>query len=205
MCGRFFIGDPDDEWDEILSLLNRRAPIPGLKLSGEVFPTDLVPALAPGKSGRPSFYPMRWGYSLGESGKRIINARVETAAEKPMFLDGMRRRRCAVPASRYFEWTRKSAVKRKFSVRPEAGGLFYLAGLYRFESGLPVFTVLTRAPSESVAFLHDRMPVLLCPAYARRWVEPEADPWTLLPHALLQMECAPVSETPGKERPFLEF
>ena len=205
MCGRFYIGDPDEEWETVVRLINRRGQVPGLKLSGEVFPTDIVPVLAPGKSGKPSFFPMRWGYSLGESAKRVINARAETAAEKPMFEDGIRHRRCAIPASRYFEWMRKSSERRKFSVRPKAGGMFYLAGLYRFESGLPVFTVLTRAPSESVSFLHDRMPVLLQPAYAGRWVEPGADPRVLLEHALLHMTCAPVTETPGRELLPLEF
>ena len=204
MCGRFFIGEADEEWKEILTAMNRR-PFLGLKLSGEVFPTDVVPALAPAKSGRLSFFAMRWGYSLGESGRRVINARAETAREKPMFCDGMEKRRCAIPACRYFEWTRRSAVKRKFSVRPKAGGTFYLAGLYRFESGRPVFAVLTRPPSESVAFLHERMPVLLRPEDARRWADPGADPGAVLCRAQLEMACAPAVQPPGEELPLLEF
>lgn len=204
MCGRFYIGEKDNEWDQIVSFMNRRSIIPEVKLSGEIFPTDIAPVLAPNRDRIPSFFPMRWGYSV--KGRRyIINARSETAAEKPMFIDGIQRRRCAVPASRYFEWTRKSSAKQKYSIRPKAGGTFYLAGLYRFESDMPVFTILTRAPSESVAFLHDRMPVLLCPADAKKWVEPDTDVKKLLDCALLTMECTLAVKLQKQELPLLDF
>ncbi len=205
MCGRFFVGEPDDQWDETLRLLNRRAAVPGLKTSGEVYPTDVVPVLAPDRRGARAAFAMQWGFTLGQSGRRVINACSETAAEKPMFADGMARRRCAVPVSRYFEWTRGEAVRRKYAISPESGESFCLAGLYRIEAGKPVFTVLTRAASESVAFLHDRMPVLLTAGRAKDWIRPDADAAGILADALLPMACVRVMETAAEARPMMEY
>ena len=80
-----------------------------LKTAGEIRPTDIVPVLAPDKSGRPSVYPMQWGFRLpprkeGAKDMLLVNARVETAAEKAAFRDAWISRRCIVPASWYFEW-----------------------------------------------------------------------------------------------------
>ena len=67
---------------------------------GEVRPTDIVPVIAPNAKGIKSVFPMQWGYALA-GGRRVINARSETAGQKPMFRDDLLRRRCAVPASRW--------------------------------------------------------------------------------------------------------
>ena len=87
-----------------------------LHSSGEIRPTDVVPVLAPDRNRNPEVYPMRWGFRLagrGPKGQRgtvenrsmlVVNARVETAAQKPSFRDAWLRHRCIVPASCYFEW-----------------------------------------------------------------------------------------------------
>lgn len=87
-----------------------------LHSSGEIRPTDVVPVLAPDRNRNPEVYPMRWGFRLagrGPGGQRgavenrsmlVVNARVETAAQKPSFRDAWLRHRCIVPASCYFEW-----------------------------------------------------------------------------------------------------
>ena len=68
----------------------------GIKTYGEIRPTDVVPVIAPNKYGNRAIYPMRWGFS-GKS--LLVNARSETAAEKPTFKEAWERHRCIVPAS----------------------------------------------------------------------------------------------------------
>ena len=156
------------------------AGIPLLKTCGEIFPTDIVPVIANGREGgtrtggairpgRPRAFAMRGGYTLSGS-RRVINARSETAAERPMFSDSMRTRRLLIPASGYYEWLRHDKKAQKYAIRPGAGGTMYMAGIYRFEAGTPVFTILTREPEPSIAFIHDRMPVILPREAAGDWL-----------------------------------
>ena len=111
MCGRFFIEEEDTEEEllAILQSLNRR----GVQCkTGEVLPTDTAAVIANNRALQPAPFAMQWGYTLPD-GKKIINARSESAAQRPMFMDGMRQRRCLVPASHYFEWTHGTRVKTK--------------------------------------------------------------------------------------------
>ena len=186
MCGRYWIDDGRDsvELGEIIEQVNRRPASEPVKTSGEVFPTDVVPVIASSKRLLPEAFAMEWGYALGD-GRRVINARSETAAERPLFRDGMRQRRCAVPATRYFEWERTGGKRTKYAIRPERGGLFYLAGLYRMLSGRPEFVILTRQSADSIAFIHDRMPVILPSELVADWTNPRYDAGEILGHAVL--------------------
>ena len=186
MCGRYWIDDGRDnvELGEIIEQVNRRPAAGPVKTSGEIFPTDVVPVIASSKRLAPEAFAMGWGYGLGD-GKRVINARSETAADRPLFRDGMRQRRCAVPASHYFEWERSGGQKTKYAIRPEGSGLFYFAGLYRISDGRPEFVILTREPAQSIAFIHDRMPVILPRELVADWTNPQYDAGALLRHAVL--------------------
>ena len=188
MCGRYWLDDGRDsvELGEIIGQINRRPAGEPVKTVGEIFPSDVAPVVASSRGLTPAAFAMRWGYGMGD-GKRIINARSETAGEKPLFRDGMRQRRCAVPASRYFEWERAGGRRIKYAIRPEADGLFYFAGLYRIASGQPEFVILTRPPAESIAFIHDRMPVILPKEVVSDWCNPDSDPAEIITSALTEM------------------
>ena len=164
MCGRYYIAEDDAAEDlrQIIEEVNRRNNGEGkqVKTSGEIFPTDLAPVVANNRNMQPTVFAMEWGYTLPD-GRRIINARSETAHEKGMFKDGLQHRRCLIPASSYFEWEKKDKDKIKYDIRPSGGDTLYMAGIYRIEGDQPVFTILTREPAESIAFIHDRMPVIL--------------------------------------------
>ena len=66
-----------------------------------------------------------------------------------------------------------------------------MAGIYRLEADRPVFAILTRAPSEDVAFIHDRMPVILPRASVSAWLDPASDPQAILQSAVLHVVSTP--------------
>lgn len=106
----------------------------------------------------------------------LINARAETAAEKPSFRGALRHRRCLVPASGYYEWTGRAGAKIPHLFRPRDGGLLALAGLWEHWLGadgseLETMALLTVAANRSVAAIHDRMPVILNPSQFERWLD----------------------------------
>ena len=189
MCGRYFIDDTMSAvaLQEIIDSLNRHSNADQVKTSGEIFPTDTVPIIANNHAMSPSAFAMSWGYTLPD-GKRIINARSESAEQKPMFRDGMAQRRCIVPATNYFEWERSGKSKTKYAIRPKADGVMYMAGIYRIEKGRPVFTILTRDPADSISFIHNRMPVLLPAEIVRDWINPAYKASEMLQEAITNVQ-----------------
>ena len=196
MCCRYWT-DESPELRPIVEEMNR-SPLmrkwqdkAKVKSYGEIFPTDVVPVIAPNRSGLRTVYPMKWGYS-GKS--LLMNARSETAAEKPTFRDDWARHRCIVPASWYFEWEHypgsdgKKHTGDKYLIHPKDSAVTWLCGLYRIENGLPVFVILTREPGETLRFLHDRMPLIMPDELVTEWIRPDRKPEELLPGALTDMD-----------------
>lgn len=181
MCGRFFLADNANsgELHGIIDQLNRR----GVTVkTGEIFPTDTVPVLANNRNRRVVPFSMQWGYTLPD-GRLLINARSETAGEKPLFQDAMRQHRCLIPATNYFEWEKRGREKIKYAIRQADASLLYMAGLYRVENGRAVFTILTRAPAEQIRFIHDRMPVILTSDAKQDWLNLDCDAAQILAQA----------------------
>lgn len=197
MCGRFFIAS-DDAPDELELLLAqaeaweiKRDPLFHLK-RGEIFPGDAAAVIALNRRRGKSAFVMRWGYHVGK--RLMINARSESAMDRPMFRESMAQRRCLIPASAYYEWDHRPAKPAKMIFWPDGQQMLYLAGLYRLEadSGQPVFTVLTRPAAEDVACFHHRMPVILPSALTDAWLDHASDPGALLTHSLDHMRYQPV-------------
>ena len=193
MCGRYYIAEDDlsDELSRMIDELNRKKTPEGLKTSGEIFPSDIVPVLANSRKQDVQPFAMRWGYAF-PNGRPIINARAETAAQKPMFKDGMRQRRCVIPASHYFEWERHGAARTKYAIRPAHADTLYLAGIYHLENHdgviVPAFTILNRDAAPGIAFIHPRMPVLLPPDATADWLNPGYNAEEVIAAALTEME-----------------
>lgn len=170
-----------------------------LVTEGEVRPTDLVPVIAPSsKSQEPTVFPMVWGFTIPRRQTSLFNARVESATEKPTFKESWEKRRCIVPASWYYEWehlinasTGKSKTGDKYMIQAKGSNVIYLAGLYRLEEiagiQVPVFTILTREPSDEIRFIHDRMPVMLPKERIRDWVNPNSKPEEIIRAAQTEM------------------
>ena len=139
--------------------------------TGEVNPGDVAAVIASNRKFAPQAFGMKWGYKLPD-GKLIFNARSETAAQKAIFADGMRQRRCLIPADCYYEWQKTSQGKQKYQLAPSNANGFFLAGIYRIEQGCAVFSVLTKEPVEPIAFIHHRMPVILPKEAMSDWLNP---------------------------------
>ena len=141
---------------------------------------------------------MVWGFTIPRRQTSLFNARVESATEKPTFKESWEKRRCIVPASWYYEWvhlinasTGKSKTGDKYMIQAKGSNVIYLAGLYRLEEiagiQVPVFTILTREPSDEIRFIHDRMPVMLPKEYIREWVNPNGKPEEIIRAAQTEM------------------
>jgi len=193
VCGRYHIDEKGlpDELERIIDELNRKKTPEGLKTSGEIFPTDIVPVLANSRKQDVQPFAMRWGYTFPNN-KPIINARSETAATKPMFKDGMLQRRCLIPASNYFEWENRDGRRIKYAIRPAHTNMLYLAGIYHLENHngvvVPTFTILTREAAPGIAFIHHRMPVIVPGEYTSDWLNANFKAEEIIQSALTDMQ-----------------
>ena len=165
MCGRYYIDDKEFALSPYFDAAEKRAQHLGVSMvrSGEIYPTQIVPVIAPNQLNRAAeAYPMRWGFQHPSKGMLIFNVRSETVAQKDLFVTSVEDRRCAVPASRYFEWKKETDGKQKYGFWPKEGKLF-LGGLYLRSSKekIPSFIILTRDAVGEAAGIHKRMPLLI--------------------------------------------
>ena len=125
--------------------------------------------------------PARWGLvnSWAHDAKgaaRQINARAESAPMSHAFREAFLARRCIVPADGFFEWTGVKANRRPIWYHAPDGGLLLFAGLYESwmdpatKEWMRTFTILTTDANETVAPVHDRMPVILPPERLDDWL-----------------------------------
>ena len=188
MCCRFLM-EESPEMRPLIEAMNRSPLIAGfqetgkIRTAGEVRPTEISPAVAVSRLGKRMVFPMRWGFR--EKGL-LINARTETAAQKPLFREAWARHRCLIPASCYYEWEHlpgadgRTKTGDRFRLQTPETGITWLCGLYRMERGVPCYVILTRDPGEEIRFLHDRMPLILPEDCTDRWIRPETRPEDLL-------------------------
>lgn len=114
---------------------------------------------------------IRWGFPLPGRKQSIFNARSETVAEKPMFRDAFRTRRCLVPACGFYESMTDGSRKLPVRFVPVHGGPLLFAGLWsEYKDVGRCLTILTTTPNSVVAKYHDRMPVILDAEGAERWL-----------------------------------
>lgn len=224
MCGRYVLTTPG----EVLAQIFDTAPPPEEILEAlvpryNISPTQTVPivrrAAAPAANRELAL--VQWGLvphwakdpAIGNS---LINARAETAAEKPSFRDAMKRRRCLIPADGFYEWKKLGKGKQPYLIRLRGGSAFAFAfaGLWSQwknpESGASLETcaILTTSPNELTATVHDRMPVILPATSWQRWLD-DVSPNTPFTELLVsfpagQMEAFPVSKrvnSPANEGP----
>ena len=163
MCGRYSIMDEEDQMEirqilhEVSARFQNTSKLEQMK-TGEIFPTNIAPILihTAGETVPDLF---KWGFPRWDGKGVIINARAETALEKPMFRESLLARKCIIPTTGFYEWKTENGKKTKYLFRIPNDGVLYLAGIFhRTEDS---FTILTTDANPSMSLYHSRMPVIL--------------------------------------------
>jgi putative SOS response-associated peptidase YedK len=196
VCGRYAASrNPDDLVEEFEV---EEKPEQVLPASYNVAPTQDVYAVVerpprdePEAPPKRSLHVVRWGLVPSwakdpKIGNRMINARMESVAEKPAFRRAFAKRRCLLPADGYFEWYGETKGKKQpFFIRPADGGVLAMAGLYELwkdpnapegeDPWLWTCTVLTTSAPDDLGRIHDRMPLLVERQRYADWLDPAKD------------------------------
>jgi putative SOS response-associated peptidase YedK len=184
MCGRFVSASPPDEIARYFDAV----PAPAeqvLEANYNVAPTDDVYVVLE-SGGVRRVEALRWGLvpwwaASPAVGSRMINARAESLAEKNAFKPAFEKRRCIIPADGFYEWQKIDGRKAKQPVyvhRPDGEPLAF-AGLWevwrdpndRDRGALHTCTIITTSANETMAPVHDRMPVILPPEAWDEWLD----------------------------------
>lgn len=205
MCGRYNLRTNPVDFAEFFQVAVDSAH-QQLLLKYNIAPTQTVLAVRHGGDGR-EVAALLWGLIPSWSkdpkiGSRLINARSETAPEKPSFRAAFKRRRCLVAASGFYEWDQHTQPKQPYHIVPARGGLMAFAGLWEHWSPpgsdpLETCTILTTSANGTLSPIYDRMPVILPPEKFDNWLSPDSDPAKLT--SLLQpatedyLELQPIS------------
>jgi putative SOS response-associated peptidase YedK len=226
MCGRYASSRRPEDLIEEFEVVDNRVPEP-LAPDYNVAPTKEVYAVVERAPSKDSDEPparqlrtLKWGLvpswaKDASIGNRMINARMETVAEKPAYKRALALRRCLLPADGYFEWyptdekTKAGKPKKQpFFIRPKDGGSLAMAGLYEIwrdptkdddadDRFLWTSTVITTDAPDDLGKIHDRMPLMVEPDRWAAWLDPRTDKDSvldlLIPAAPGRLEAYPVS------------
>jgi putative SOS response-associated peptidase YedK len=177
MCGRFVTIIPYEELKAIFGIIespNRTNP------RYNVAPTQDVGVVRQGEDKLNHFDQLRWGlipsWSKDPSiSAHTINARSETVAEKPSFRHAIKKNRCIVPVSGFYEWNRLGGDKKPYFIYLLDKSPMALAGVWEYWKGpegpIESFSILTTSANRVVGQLHDRMPVILRPDDYGMWLD----------------------------------
>jgi putative SOS response-associated peptidase YedK len=210
MCARFTLFTPGDAIARRFGL----SQVPMLEPRYNVAPSQLVAVVgSKANGGSRGLALFRWGFvpnwAAVPNGPRPVNAKVEGIADKPMFRESFRQRRCLIPADGFYEWKDTPGGKRPLFYRLRGGEPMALAGLWDCWSGetekLFTCAIVTTPANSVVEPVHDRMPAILPPELWDAWLDPgQTNPAKLLP--LLQpypadaMEVSPANPVVNNSR-----
>ena len=203
MCGRFALAHVAGFWSRF-AVIDRRA---ALEPRFNIAPSQMVPVVISQSPNEAVM--MKWGLvpfwaKDFKIGNKLINARAETIDTKPAFRGSLKRRRCLVPATGFYEWKRLGNGKAPYYIHLRDDSFFAFAGLYDAWSDqegdrLLSFTIITTTPNSMMARIHDRMPAVLRREDEELWLgkgplDPADRRRLLRPFPSRQMEAYAVSK-----------
>lgn len=170
MCARYSLHSPIGRLQEELLFTEG---LDALQPQWNVAPTHPVVVVQARRAHRVATR-VKWG---AEGGTRLLlNARSETAIEKPTYAEAMRTGRCLVPADGFYEWRTEGRLRQPYFITPTDGSLFALGGLILETPKGPRCVLLTTEANEAMREVHDRMP-LVVPVDAREaWLDARVPP-----------------------------
>jgi len=182
MCGRFAFYSPGEATAALFGATGSFEVEPRYNIA----PTQHIAAIRNDEEDGRELTMLRWGlipfWAKDKSiGNRMINARAETIAEKPAYRAAYHRRRCLVLADGFYEWHKEAADKVPYFISLANEQPFALAGLWESwqskesDKSIQSATLITTAANDFMASLHHRMPVILEPATADRWLAGDDD------------------------------
>lgn len=180
-----------------------------------VAPSQLALVLASNKPTEFQFF--KWGLVPSWAkdptiGHKMINARVESLAEKPSFKNIMNRKRCLVITDGFYEWRQVNGKKKPLRITLRDESLFAMAGLWDewidpiSKNPTFTFTIITVPANGLIAPIHDRMPAILPSDMEHDWLELKNIPQLDQPYPESQMKLYPVSDqlnSPQNDSPAL--
>ncbi len=179
MCGRFAIYSSLQDLFKYIRYINDPDEY---DIRYNASPTNILPVFRRNDEGV-VLGNLRWGlipfWSKDDTiGGKLINARSESAGDKPSFRNAYRSRHCLIPANGFFEWRKND--KQPMYIFLKDHPIFCFAGLWenwKAPSGeyVRTFTILTTQPNEIMGDIHDRMPVILPPGKELEWFDCEGD------------------------------
>jgi putative SOS response-associated peptidase YedK len=194
MCGRFVLAADPASLQQAFNL----ASLPDIQPRFNIAPTQFIPVIT--NEAPDALSMLRWGLIPSWSkdmsaASKMINARSETAAEKPAFRAAFRRRRCLIPATGFYEWQARENGKTPMFIHLKTAPAFAFAGLWEIwhsPQGDEVrsFTIMTTEANSFMRSIHDRMPVILHPADYSTWLESAEVPAEVLRSLLRPFEAA---------------
>ncbi len=178
MCGRFAFYSPSEATAALFGADSSVEVEPRYNIA----PTQYIAVVRDSEKEAREVAMLRWGlvpfWAKDPSiGNRMINARAETVAEKPSFRNAYRKRRCLVLADGFYEWRKEGDGKTPYFIALDDGSPFAFAGLWETwnskdsDESLQTTAIITTAANEYMARIHQRMPVVMLPEHADRWLE----------------------------------
>jgi putative SOS response-associated peptidase YedK len=189
MCGRFVQKVPAAEMARLFGTSN---PLPNVRARFNAAPgQEIAVVRRHPETAERSLDLLTWGLVPSwakdrKIGWTTINARAETLATKPAFKPAYHKRRCIVPADAFYEWTGPKGDKQPHAIAMTNRATFGFAGLWEnwkdpaTQQWLRTFTIITTRANDTIAELHERMPVILKPDAYEHWLDPQAEVGDLL-------------------------
>ncbi|NQW13093.1 MAG: SOS response-associated peptidase [Rhodobacter sp.] len=181
MCGRFALTLPHEAMSQLFDASIGAALMPVPRYN--ICPTHNITTATSGPDGR-HLLPMRWGflpswYKSDRDGPLLINARAETIAEKPAFRAACRTRRCLIPATGFYEWTKaEDGSRQPWYIYPRDVDFLAFAGIWQDWTSpegevSTTCAMVTTAANDTISAIHHRMPVTIAPSDFALWLGEE--------------------------------
>jgi putative SOS response-associated peptidase YedK len=174
MCGRYTVTVNKDSIERHFNAKFSSGSI-DFEPTYNAAPSQLLPIITTYAPGEITL--AKWGFVPEELKSSHIrpqnNARLETAAEKPMFRSSFSGRHCLVLTDGFYEWKTINGKKLPYRFVMKSGEPFAMAGIYargEREGDPMTFAIVTTEANDVMRPVHDRMPVILSLGREKQWL-----------------------------------